>query len=435
MTVTNSALGRLLSRLAPIEPSEIRAVIAAFLLFFFMWAGYFSVRPVRETVATLLGNEAVSDLWLYTFVFAVLIVPLYGAAVAKFRRATFLPWIYGIVAVTLAGTGFAFDPDPAAFDPLLGKAFYVFISVVNMLLLSMFWSFLLEIFDRSQTKRLFGVIFAGGSAGALAGPLAADLTAKSIGESGILFVSAALFVIAIVCQRVLLAIWSHRPSADAPAQDRPIGGNALAGIAIILRSPYLLGIALFIVGISAVSTILYFEQLRIVADAYPDPNDRTRIFARMDWIVQSLTVLAQLFLTARIATRFGVTTLLTIVPIFMMAAFLMLSGYSTFVLFAVVFILRRAGEYAFVRPGREMLWSPLDNETKYKAKNTIDVPVYRAADYVFAQLQDAIVRSGVTATAGLMLIGVGAAAAWGLVGWWLGKRFELMPGGRPPRGQ
>lgn len=426
MTATNSALGRVLSRLAPIEPSEIRAVVAAFLLFFFMWAGYFSVRPVRETVATLLGNEAVSDLWLYTFLFAVLIVPVYGAAVARFRRATFLPWVYGIVAATLAGVGFLFDP--AAFDPLLGKAFYVFISVVNMLLLSMFWSFLLEIFDRGQTKRLFGVIFAGGSAGALAGPLVADLTAKSIGESGILFVAAVLFVIAIVCQRVLLAIWAHRPSGDVV--DRPIGGNALAGVALILRSPYLLGIALFIVGISAVSTILYFEQLRIVAETFPDPNDRTRMFARMDWIVQSLTVLSQLFITARIATRFGVTTLLTIVPLFMMAAFLMLAGYSTFVLFAAVFVLRRAGEYAFVRPGREMLWSPLDNETKYKAKNTVDVPVYRAADYVFAQLQDAILRSGVAATAGLMLIGVGAAAAWGLVGWWLGRKFERMPSGK-----
>jgi ATP:ADP antiporter, AAA family len=415
-----SAIGRLLTRLAPIEPREVGAVVAAFALFFFMWAGYFSVRPVRETVGTLLGRQAVADLWLYTGTFSILIIPVYGAVVARFKRSTFLPWTYGIVAVALAVVGLLLDP--ARFNPLLGKSFYVFISVVNLFLLSMFWSFLLEIFDRGQTKRLFGVIAAGGSAGALAGPLLSDLTVTTIGEAGILFVAAAMFAAAIVCQRVLLKTWTARPGADA-AEDRPIGGNVFAGITLILRSPYLLGIALFIVGISAVSTILYFEQLRIVADTFSDTSERTRIFARMDWIVQSLTVVTQIFLTGRIASRFGVTTLLTLVPLLMVVAFLGLAGYSTFVLFAAVFILRRAGEYAFVRPGREMLWSPLDKETKYKAKSTIDVPVYRGADYVGGQANVALTAIGVTPN-GMMAVGAVIAAAWAIVGWWLGRRFE-----------
>ncbi len=191
----------------------------------------------------------------------------------------------------------------------------------------------------------------------------------------------------------------------------------------LLRSPYLLGIALFIVGISAVSTILYFEQLRIVADTFADTSERTRVFARMDWIVQSLTVVTQVFLTGRIAARFGVTTLLTLVPILMIVAFLGLAGYSTFLLFAGVFVLRRAGEYAFVRPGREMLWSPLDKETKYKAKSTIDVPVYRAADYVGGQANAALTAIGVSPN-GMMAVGAVIAAAWAIVGWWLGRRFE-----------
>jgi AAA family ATP:ADP antiporter len=419
-TTTSSPISRLLTRLAPIEPREVGAVVAAFALFFFMWAGYFSVRPVRETVGTLLGRQAVADLWLYTGTFSILIIPVYGAVVARFKRSTFLPWTYGIVAAVLAGVGLLLDP--AHFSPLLGKSFYVFISVVNLFLLSMFWSFLLEIFDRGQTKRLFGVIAAGGSAGALAGPLLSDLTVTTIGQAGILFVAAAMFGIAIVCQRVLLRTWADRPGADA-AEDRPIGGNVFAGVTAILRSPYLVGIALFIVGISAVSTILYFEQLRIVADTFADTNERTRIFARMDWIVQSLTVLTQVFLTGRIASRFGVTTLLTLVPILMIVAFLGLAGYSTFMLFAAVFILRRAGEYAFVRPGREMLWSPLDKETKYKAKNTIDVPVYRAADYVGGQANAALTAIGVSPN-GMMAVGAVIAAAWAVVGWWLGRRFE-----------
>jgi AAA family ATP:ADP antiporter len=287
----------------------------------------------------------------------------------------------------------------------------------------LFWSFLLEIFDRGQTKRLFGVIAAGGSAGALAGPLLSDLIVNTIGEAGILFVAAAMFLIAIVCQRALLATWSQRPGAETAVDDKPIGGNVFAGITLIFRSPYLLGICLFIVGLSAVSTVLYFEQLRIVAETFAEPNERTRVFARMDWIVQSLTVVTQVFLTGRIAARFGVTTLLTLVPVLMTVAFLGLAGYSTFVLFAAVFILRRAGEYALVRPGREMLWSPLDKETKYKAKSTVDVPVYRAADYVGGQANAALTAIGVTPN-GMMAVGAVIAAAWAVVGWWLGRRFE-----------
>jgi len=442
MTTTTkpSPLGSLLTRLAPIEPREVPAVVASFLLFFFMWAGYFSVRPVRETIGTNLGKDATADLWLYTALFSILIIPLYGAVVGRFRRSAFLPWTYGLVAIVLAAIGAMFSGgglDQAKFnaDPnlvLAGKTFYVFISVLNMFLLSVFWSFLLEMFDRGQTKRLFGVIAAGGSAGALVGPLVADFAVTTIGERGILFASAALFVVAIGCQRALLRIWRERPLHGAAASDdRPLGGNWLAGIWLILRSPYLLGIALFIVGISAVSTTLYFEQLRIVQATFTVAAERTQIFARMDWIVQSLTVFTQIFLTGRIAARFGVTTLLTIVPIYMIFGFLALAVNASFLLFATVFILRRAGEYAFVRPGREMLWSPLDKETKYKAKNTIDVPVYRTADAFFSQLDvrsggpvDSWLRSvGITA-AGTMIIGAGFAALWGIVGWWLGRRFE-----------
>jgi AAA family ATP:ADP antiporter len=252
--------------------------------------------------------------------------------------------------------------------------------------------------------------------------LISDLSVGAIGESGILYLGATMFVAAIVCQRFLLAVWADRPAGGA-VEDRPIGGNVFAGVTLILRSPYLLGIALFIVGISAVSTLLYFEQLRLVEITFAETADRTRVFARLDWIVQSLTVLSQVFLTGRIAARFGVTALLTIVPAVMVVGFLTLASSSAFAIFAIVMVARRWGEYAFVRPGREMLWSPLDKETKYKAKNTIDVPVYRGADALVAQVQSAIGAAGVTA-AGIMMIGAAVAAAWGAVGWWLGRRFE-----------
>jgi AAA family ATP:ADP antiporter len=181
-----------LTRLAPIEAREISAVVAAFSLFFFMWAGYFAVRPVRETVGTLLGRDQVADLWLYTAFFSVLIIPLFGTIVARFRRSIFLPATYGFVAAVLALIGVAMQGD--AFSPAVGRVFYVFISVLNLFLISMFWSFLLELFDKNQTKRLFGVIAAGGSAGALTGPLISDVSVAYIGQSGILYLGAGLFV-------------------------------------------------------------------------------------------------------------------------------------------------------------------------------------------------------------------------------------------------
>jgi ATP:ADP antiporter, AAA family len=416
-----SPFARLLSRLAPIQPAETAAVIAAFLLFFFMWAGYFSVRPVRETIGTIIGRDKLANIWFVTSIVSVLIIPVYGWVVGRFRRSSFLPWMYGLVAIVLVLTGLSLRGE--AINIAAGKFFYVFISVVNLFLLSVFWSFLLELFDRGQTKRLFGVIAAGGSAGALMGPLVSDVTVPFIGNSGVLFFGASLFVAAIFCQRLLLRVWSERTDASNKADDRPIGGNPFAGVTIILKSPYVLGIALFVVGISCVNTLLYFEQLRMVEEHFPGLADRTQIFARFDWIVQGLTVLSQIFLTGRIAEKFGVKALITFVPVIMIFAFAGLALSGAFAVLTMVVIGRRAMEYAFVRPGREMLWSPLDRETKYKAKNTVDVPVYRGADALSAQLNNWVAGAGF-GIAAVAWLGAAVAALWGLLGYWLGRRFE-----------
>lgn len=411
------------------------AVIAAFFLFFFMLSGYFAVRPVRETIGTIIGADHLADIWIVTSIASVLIIPVYGAVVARFRRSVFLPWAYAFVAIVLVLTGLSLRDE--AINMAAGKFFYVFISVLNLFLLSVFWSFMLELFDRQQTKRLFGVIAAGGSAGALCGPLVSDLAVGSIGNSGVLFFGAALFVAAIFCQRVLLGVWSGRTDASNKAEDRPIGGNPFAGVTLILRSPYVLGIALFVVGISCVNTLLYFEQLRMVEAQFPGLKDRTQIFARFDWIVQSLTMLSQIFLTGRIAEKFGVKVLITFVPVIMIFAFGALALTGVFAVLTLVVLMRRAMEYAFVRPGREMLWSPLDKETKYKAKTTVDVPVYRGADALSAQLNNFVAGLGFGAAA-VAWLGVVVAALWAAVGWWLGRRFEdheKLQGARVPAAQ
>ena len=395
------------------------AVIAAFLLFFFVLGGYFCVRPVRETVGTILGRDRVADLYLWTWVGSILIIPIFGWLVARLRRSIFLPLIYGFVAVSLAAIGIALRANESSIA--IGQFFYVFISILSLCLTSVFWAFMLELFDSGQAKRLFGVIAAGGTAGALAGPGVTYLTVSTLGNSGVLFVGAAMFVVAVICQQALLRIWKARRASHH--EDRPIGGNPFAGFMLVLRSPYLLAIALFVVLLASASTFLYFEQLRLVKATFDDTQERTRVFAALDWTVQGLTIVGQLFLTGRIASRLGLGVLLVLVPVIMIFGFLSLAVSGTFTVLAIVFVVRRVGEYAFVRPGREILFSRLDNETKYKAKNVIDVPVYRASDAITAQVSKAL-EGGAMGTAAVALLGALVAAVWAVNGWWLGKRSD-----------
>ena len=428
-------LRRWMGAAANVRPAEMRVVGLAFLLNFMVLGGYFAARPIRETIGTVLGNDVVKGLYLWTWVFSIAIIPLYGALIAKIRRSTLLPWVYGFLALALAAVGWALRVDEN--NPVVGSVFYVGISVLNLFIVSVFWAFLLEVFNSEQSKRVFGAIAAGGTAGALIGPFVTSMVVSMIGNSGILFMSATAFVVAIVCQRALIAQWNREGlsaaaaiggataggSAGASGRDRAIGGNPFAGFLLVLKSPYLLAIASLVALAAAATTFLYFEQLRIVKEAFPDKAARTQVFATLDAVVQGFAILSQIFLTGRIATRLGLVVLLTIVPVAMIFGFLALAAVSTFSMLATVLVMRRAGEYAFVRLGREMLFSRVDNEVRYKAKSAIDVPVYRGADALAAQLKGALESAGMSPKL-VMLIGAGIAATWAFNGWWLGRRHD-----------
>jgi AAA family ATP:ADP antiporter len=423
-----SLVARIFSTLTSVERREVPSVVVSFFLFFCVLGGYFTVRPVRETVGTILGRDRVANLYVATWIVSLAIVPIYGVIVAKVRRSVFLPLIYGFVAVALAIVGGILQNQSE--NLAVGQFFYVFISVLSLFLVSVFWSFLVELFDSGQAKRLFPVIAAGGTAGALVGPLFTDLAARSIGNGGVLFVGAGLFALAVALQAILIRLWKsgsepHREGGESHSQsrDRALGGNPFAGITLVLRSPYLLAIAAYVALLAAANTFLYFEQLRLVATTFADTQTRTSVFARIDWIVQSLTILGQLFITGRIASRLGLVVLLTIIPVAIVFGFIALAIWNTFMLLAVVIVVRRSGEYAFVRPGREMLWTPMSKETKYKAKNFVDVPVYRGADAAVAQLQGAIEGAGFGVQT-LALLGALAAVFWAINGWWLGRRYD-----------
>ncbi|HTU67161.1 MAG TPA: MFS transporter [Steroidobacteraceae bacterium] len=412
----------------PENGGEARIVITGFFLLFCVLGGYFAVRPVRETIGTVLGREATQNLWFFTALAAILIVPLYGYLVANVRRSVLMPCIYGFMSLAFVFTAQLFGSGPPA--PTTAKIFYVMISVMNVLLVSVFWSFILEVLTSEQSKRLVSLIAAGGTLGALVGPGATALFVKTIGNSGVLYVGAGMYLVAVILYRVLLIEWRKIAPAAAGSKEialsereRALGGNPFAGFMLVMRNKYLLGIALFIAGISAINTFLYFEQLEQVQEKFEELAARTQVFASLDATVQLLVMITQLTLTGLIATRIGVIALLVIVPLIMVFGLTVYGAFGTFSVLAAAMVIRRWGEYAFIRPGREMLFSVVDKESKYKAKNVCDVAVYRVADAGFAQLKKLLDGIGMGGAAQAMTAAA-VAALWAVNGWWLGRRHD-----------
>jgi AAA family ATP:ADP antiporter len=412
-----------LSRIVVAEPHEILAVVSGFLLFFLLFAGYFMLRPVRETMGIAGGVDNLHWLFLATFLATLVVVPFYGWLSGRVPRRRLLPIVYSFFAVTLAGfaVGMWTSPD----DVWLGRSFYVWISVYNLFVVSMAWSLMADLFRPEQAKRLFGQIAAGASLGGLAGPLAGGLLVPFVGHGGLLMISAGLLVATLIAVRSLLA-WRAAQGGPEPSDEdisRPLEGGVLAGLTLIVRSPYLLGISAFVVLLASVSTFLYFEQARLVEATFSDRVRQTQVFSAIDVTVQSLTIFIQLFVTGRLTRRFGVTVLLSAVPIAMILGFGTLAAMATFPVLVVVMILRRVGEYALVRPGREMLFTTVDAETKYKAKNAVDTVVYRGGDAVSAWLNSAVGAMGAGAVA-VSIVGAVIAAAWAALGYALGRAHD-----------
>ena len=414
-------------RIAAARRREIPAVIAGFLLFFLLFAGYFMLRPVRETMGIAGGVDNLQWLFLGTFLATLAVVPLYGALSARIPRRLLLPATYIFFAATKAGFGAALLAEPD--NVWVGRAFYIWLSVYNLFVISIAWSLMADVFQPGQAKRLFAQIAAGASLGGLAGPLLSGLLVVSVGHAGLLFISAALLIASLIAVAFLLR-WRAVNNPEQRAGEDPseaLGGSMIAGLTLTLRSPYLLVVSLFVILLASVSTFLYFEQARLVEAAFPDPTHQTQIFSAIDAAVQALTILIQLFVTGQLAKRLGVTFLLTAVPVAMTIGFGALALAATFPVLVVVMMIRRVGEYALARPGREMLFTTVDPETKYKAKNAIDTVVYRGGDAVSAWVKAGIdaISTGATAAA---LAGVGLAALWGATGYYLGRTHDRRSG-------
>lgn len=412
-----------LARVFNVRDHEAPVVGAGLAMFFLLFAGYFMLRPIRETMGVAGGVDNLQWLFTGTFVATLAVLPLYGWIASKVSRRRIVPWVFGMVVASLLGYGAAMLAQPE--DVWLARTFYIWVSVINLLMISLAWSVLADVMESHEAKRLFALIATGASLGGLVGPLMTTLLVKPLGHGGLMLLSALL-----IGASAATATWLHRwrdrhplPAGVSSAEHRrqPLGGNPFAGATAVFRSPYLAGIALFVLLLATVTTFLYFEQAKLVAERFTDKEEQTQVFGLIDTVVQTLAILSQLFITGRVAQKLGVGVLLVAVPVVVAAGFLWLALAPVFAVFVVVMVVRRAGEYAFVRPGREMLYTVVPAEQKYKAKNFIDTVVYRGGDALSGWVKRALdVLADHPAAA--MFIGAGVAMAWAITGVALGRR-------------
>lgn len=420
---TNGVFVRLLGRVADIEPREVGIVCTAFAYFFFLMVSYFILRPLRDTMGTVYGMAHLQELFTGTFVLSLVAAPVFAGLASRFRLSTFLPWIYGFIAITMLVFFALFER--AENDRWVAAAFYVWLSTFNLLIISVFWSLLADVFSSSQAKRLFGFIAAGGTIGTIAAPAFISLFVTLTGTNVLLLISAGGFVITAFLVRRLEAQKVNFAASDAAAQQttlrKPLAGNPFDGFTLLLRSPYLAMIALFLLLMTWISTVIYFQLGDLISHEFASRAARTQAYATIDLATNSCAVLIQLFGTGRFIRRFGVTAGLLANPVIMLLAFVAVAFSPVLLVLGSVQVLRRVSEYAVAKPSRDMLFTVVDQQAKYKAKNVIDTVVYRFGDLSSAWVSAAILPFGV---AGLAVFGAAVALVWFPIAIVLGRRYE-----------
>jgi AAA family ATP:ADP antiporter len=419
-----SLLARVLKSVAAIEPYEVKAVVLSMLYFFFLFGSYSVIKPVRDAMGTIYGVDHYQQLFTMTLVASLLFAPLYSGLAARIRLSSFLPWVYGFVALSIGGF-YALFVAVNDQNRWIIAAFFVWVSTFNVLIISVFWTFMADIFSRTQAKRLFGFVAAGGTIGSIVGPAIATLLAKRLGNDNLMLISAAGFVATALLVRMLAREKQRLLAAGVEVQptslDHRLAGNPFDGFVLLMRSRYLLLLALFLLLMTWISTIVYFQLGDLITHAFPNRDARTQAYGLIDLAVNSLAVLIQLFGSGRIIARFGVKAGLLLNPVIMVIAFLAIAFSPVLVILGTIQVVRRVAEYALAKPTREMLFTVVDQQSRYKAKNVIDTVVYRFGDFSNAWVSSLIQPHGVT---GLAIFGLITSAVWFPIAWLLGRRYD-----------
>ena len=404
-----------------IEPGELRATLLSFFFMLTLMASYYLLRPIRDAMSSNWTDAELSTLFSATFLFSIVAVMLYGAACSRIRFRRLVPGVYGLFALSFVGFYFAVGSNQDA--EWARKSFYVWISVFSLFHVSVFWSYMADIFSRDQAPRLFGFIASGASIGAIIGPAIAVTMVGAVGTGNLLLVSASLLVIPIIVISTLERE-RNKPSVDGNKQQdghQAIGGNPFAGFTLFLKNPYLLAIGLFILLYTALSTFVYFELKNLLAGL--EEVDRIRVWAGMDLAVNILAIGTAMFGTSRLTTRFGLTTTLVLVPVLIVFGLLVVAIAPMISVVIGLQVIRRAGNYAITRPGREMLFTIVDRETRFKAKSVIDIVVYRGGDAATAWAFTGLTQGLGLGLGAVAAVGSGIAVLWALLALFLGRRY------------
>lgn len=410
-------------RFSKIEPHELKATLASFTMAFILMACYFILRPVRDSMASDWSDSEVSMLWNLQFFISIAIVSLYGFIISKIKFKNIVPIVYSGFSASF----FAFYLITQSLsDPVLvDKAFYIWVSAFSLFNLSVFWSFMSDTFSKEQGKRLFAIIGAGVSVGAIIGPMIPALFTKQLGVGNLMLIAAIglLLVIPIVLYIYRLKaqqLKNENVSVDLTQQK--LGNAWFSGFKSVITNPYLLGIAMFILLYVFIGSFVYFEQKNLLAQ-YTRPQ-RVEILGSIDWIVNSLTFFIAFFITSRIVTKFGMPVTLALMPVLLCIGMLILAFAPMVVIILGIQVIRRVGNYAVTKPAREMLFTQVTSDERFKAKPVVDIVVYRGGDAISGSLFAVLTETIGLGLMAVSLIGAGIATLWTWLALKLGKKYD-----------
>lgn len=417
----------LLMRIFNIRAGECRALLWAGLYIFSLFLAYYVLRPVRDELGVAGGVRHLPWLFTGTLMAMLAVNPLFAAAVRRWSRERFIAVTYRFFMLNLLvfmGVMYFFD---ASQQVWVGRAFFIWVSVFNLFVVSVFWSFVVDIFEQDQGKRLFGLLAAGATLGGIAGSALTLGLVGFIGKQGLLAIAVLLLEVAVIASRGLAR---HSEVFHTPVQreesNRAMGGGIFSGMTHTFRSPQLLGIAVFMLLYSITSTFLYFQQAGIAENYFADSESRIAFFASIDIWVNSLTLALQLFLTGRLIGWLGVAATLCSLPFISLVGFAGLAAYPTVTVFVVIQVARRVSNFGLARPAREVLFTWVPREDRYKAKNFIDTVVYRTGDQIASWSYAGLAAIGLGMT-GVSLVAVPMSAVWLLLSLWLGRQRIYQP--------
>jgi AAA family ATP:ADP antiporter len=404
----------------PATPQERAAALWSFAYFFMLLASYYVLRPLRDQMGIAGGVKNLP--WLFTATFVTLLVaqPLYGALVAKLTRARFIPIVYHFFAVNLAL--FWLLLTLGVETAIVARVFFVWVSVFNLFAVAVFWSFMADLFDAEQGKRLFGFIGAGGTAGALLGPVITIVLSVPLGPTNLLIAAIVLLEAAIFCVHQLERAATAK-TGGPEAETRRIGGGAFAALVEMIRSPYLLGVGVWVSLLSFGATIVYFEQAHIVSTTVHGAGAQTRIFAGIDLAVSLLTLATQIFATGWLLKRFGTGIAAGALPLVYIVGFAALAVSPSLAVVLTLQVVQRWMNFAIANPARQVFFTVVTREEKYKAKNLIDVVVYRGSDALYGWVFDSLQGLGLKLGA-IALCALPVTAGWLVLSAALGRTQE-----------